>query len=87
MAQDMTREEVADLIDRFLDGTCGPYDWDDFTSVRLGDPELEVARQACVEVNWKYPSGRSTGYRSAEGRAELRSIAAELRKPKREAEG
>ncbi len=53
----------------------------------MKDPELEAARQACVEVYWKYPSGRSTGYCSAAGCAELRRIAAELRKPKREAEG
>jgi len=39
-----TRDEVADYIENFLNGNGGPWDWDDFTSVRIDDPELDQVR-------------------------------------------
>ena len=36
---------------RFMDGTGGPYEWDDFTSVPLKKvPELEAIRYAAAMV-------------------------------------
>lgn len=43
-------QAIADCIRTFMDGTCGPYDWDDFTSVPLKDPNLEVLRKAASLV-------------------------------------
>ncbi len=41
---DRTAAEVAAFIDDFISGTGGEWDWDDFTSVPLSDPELEAIR-------------------------------------------
>lgn len=41
MAVHYTKAEVADIIEAFLDGTRGRWDWDDFTSLRIADPEPE----------------------------------------------
>lgn len=40
-----TPAEVAGFIRDFIDGTGGEWDWDDFTSVRLANPELEAIRR------------------------------------------
>jgi len=38
--------KIADLIRAFIDNTCGPYDWDDFTcGGPLGDPALDAIRK------------------------------------------
>jgi hypothetical protein len=45
-----TRAEVADIIDAFLSGAGGRWDWDDFCSVRIADPELDAMRIRCVNL-------------------------------------
>ncbi len=75
-----TREELADLIEKFLDGTGGQWDWDDFTSIKLRDPDLERIRERCVAIANDYPSNKRTEYCSPQGLKVLRSIVAELRK-------
>jgi hypothetical protein len=40
-----TPAEVAGFLRDFIDGTGGDWDWDDFTSVRLANPELDAIRQ------------------------------------------
>jgi hypothetical protein len=42
---------AAHSIRTFLDGTCGPYDWDDFTSCPLGDPKVDSIRLRAIGVN------------------------------------
>ena len=36
----MTKDQVHE-IETFLAGSGGAWDWDDFISIRLDDPELE----------------------------------------------
>jgi hypothetical protein len=79
MADHFNRLEAADLIVRFLEGSCGSYEWDDFTSVRYQDPVLEAARERCVLVRDQHPPDRKGHYCNGDGEAMLRSIAAELR--------
>ena len=80
MAQQLTRKEAADLIVSFLNGSCTPYEWDDFTSIPCSDPFVEHARQRCISVRDEYPPAGSIGYSSARGIEILRSIEAELRR-------
>jgi hypothetical protein len=56
---------IANCIRGFIDGTCGPYDWDDFTSVPLKDPDLEAIRISAELV--QLPA-------DAEGMAQLRHL-------------
>ena len=40
-----TPAEVEGFIRDFIEGTGGEWDWDDFTSVSIANPELESIRQ------------------------------------------
>ena len=51
MAIRRTREEVADIIERFLEHSGGKWDWDDFTSVSIKDPDLERIRLTCLHLH------------------------------------
>ena len=74
-----TREEVISCIESFLDGTCGPHDWDDFTSASLKAPELEAVRRECAAIRDLYPPTVPGWYTSDQGFQELRRIVAQLR--------
>ena len=41
---------AARTIRSFLDETCGPYDWDDFTSCSLRDPNVDSIRLRASSV-------------------------------------
>lgn len=76
MAAKYTKSEVAEIIEQFLDGTGGPWDWDDFTSIRIADPELEAIRVRCVELHHATISGQYCG---PDGLAEMRRMVDQLR--------
>src|SRR5690349_18513663 len=50
--------EVADIIDRHVQGTEGPWDWDDFTSVPIRDDRLDAIRLQCLELDHAPPEIR-----------------------------
>ena len=74
----LNKKEVVDIIEAFILGTGGDYDWDDFISIRLKDPELEEIRKKCADLPNKYPSEKKE-YCSSEGVIELRNILRELK--------
>jgi hypothetical protein len=78
MADDMTRAEARQIILNFLSHTGGRWDWDDFISVRLADPELEKVRVIAAELPDRFPPGIGGGYCGPEGIAILRKLADEL---------
>ena len=45
-----TRAEVADLLEREADGRGRDAEWDDFTCIRIADPELEAIRATIVRA-------------------------------------
>lgn len=45
-----TAEEVAQYLRSFLDDSGGKWDWDDFISIPLADPNLESIRQRASSV-------------------------------------
>ncbi|MFZ1087121.1 MAG: hypothetical protein WAN35_19325 [Terracidiphilus sp.] len=44
-----TVDEVAEAIEMHIDGTEGPWDWDDFTSIPMADDRLDEIRLRCIE--------------------------------------
>ena len=63
--------DVVNIIERHADGTEGPYDWDEFTSVPIADPRLDEVRRRCIRLDvLVLPDHR---------RGELRKIVDELR--------
>ncbi len=45
-----TRSEVADILERYVQGEDNDAEWDDFTCVRIADPELEAIRVAIIRA-------------------------------------
>ena len=77
----MTKEQIAQLIRSFVDGSCGEWAWDDFTSVRQSDNELEEVRQRILKIPDKYPSTHPNVWTNDEGIQALLEIA-EMLSPK-----
>ncbi len=46
----MSVVELALLIRRFLDGSTDAWEWDDFISIRSGDPAVEQYRSMIAAV-------------------------------------
>jgi hypothetical protein len=51
--------EVADKIEGHIQGTEGPWDWDDFTSVPIADDRLDAVRLRCLELEQALPEERT----------------------------
>ena len=49
-AMKRTAAEVAKCLRDFIDGTGGDWDWDEFESVPIDDPELERIRREAAEA-------------------------------------
>ena len=79
MAQNLTAAEVADVIERFVEGRTGTWEWDDFTSIRQCDVAVEQARLRCIAVRQEFPSNHPQHYCSTDGLEALRDIAKHLR--------
>jgi hypothetical protein len=72
--------EVARILEDFLEGTGGPWDWDDFTSgMSLDDPELEEIRNRCTGLWAEFPSDNPRHYCSEQGRKVIRDYIRQLR--------
>lgn len=51
-----------------------PWEWDDFISVPLDNPELDRIRARCDELPAQYPSDDGHSYCNDDGLAEIRSL-------------
>lgn len=81
-AKPATREELlaaADLIERFVSGAVGPWEWDDFTSLRHRNPAVEALRREVTAVVDVFPRTRPTEWCSAEGVQRFIEIATRVR--------
>ena len=75
-----TAAEVSEIIERFLDGTSQPYEWDDFTSIPIADPFLDGIRHVCAHVDSAFPpEPESHRYCSERGAELIRAIASHLK--------
>ena len=70
---------IADLIDRFVNGDVGPYEWDDFCSYRGLTPAMEALRVEIATVEGEYPPTHSREWCSEAGIQRLREIAERIR--------
>lgn len=74
-----THEEVAAVIERFLDGSCGPFDWDDLLSFPIEAPDLEKLRVMLANLPLTHPPKQRGHYTNAAGEQLLRQTAEILR--------
>jgi hypothetical protein len=72
-----TASEVADLVERFLDGRSSyPQEWNDFVDGSQRDKAVEVYRKRCYDLD---PRVNRPGDPDPEAVAELRSMIGRLR--------
>ena len=76
----MTRHEVADCIESFLNATGGPWDWDDFIHATIDDPDLTAIQTRCAKLPEEFPPTEPNHYCSAEGFEVLREFVQDLRR-------
>ncbi len=74
-----TREEVANTIEGFVNGTGNQWAWDGFISIRLDYPELEALRQKIVALPVEFPPSNPRDYCSEAGMEKMRQIVQDLR--------
>jgi len=74
-----TREEVAGIIDRFLNGTSTDTEWDDFVCVPLADSTLEEIRKRCSVLDEEYPPIEKYSYCNDQGTEILKEYVKQLR--------
>lgn len=74
-----TAAEVADFIENFLEGRDGPWDWDEFLTIPIADPDLDRVRERCLELPKVYPAPKGGGFCSEDGIAEMRRMVEALR--------
>jgi hypothetical protein len=76
----MGYDELADVIERFIDGTSPPWEWDDYSLGRTyEDPFLASVQKRMLSVGVEFPSTSEREYTSPEGLVVLRELVKELR--------
>ena len=75
---EMSLLELSSLIQRFLNGSVGPWEWDDFTSIKSKDPTIEHYRLAIVDIADRFPSPTPEQWASDAGLDELRQVAMKI---------
>jgi hypothetical protein len=80
MSVSVNYNELADVIERFVNGTAKKWDWDDYIiGVRYKDPFLCDIQRRALAVSTEFPPGAEGGYTNSEGLAVLRGLADQLR--------
>jgi hypothetical protein len=75
----LSKEDVADEIEAFLNGTCGDYAWSDFCTFTVADPELDKIRARCAQLDEEFPPEKLGEYCGSEGISVLRGYVEYLR--------
>jgi len=66
-----TPAQVADAIEKHVEGREEPWDWDRFTSVPIANDRLDAIRLRCTQLDYETPQTRLR---------ELKTIIADLRR-------
>jgi hypothetical protein len=75
-----SKEEVATILEEFIEGRGGKWNWDDFVFVDIDDPELDRIRERCDLLSHEFPPDAPGQYCSDRGVEVIRNFIAELRK-------
>ena len=77
---ELTRKEVAQIMEDFLSGSGEPLAWDGFTlGMTFEDPELEDIRLRCAGLTAEFPPTQPNHYCSEHGLAIIRGYIQLLR--------
>jgi hypothetical protein len=76
----MTYVEVAEILERFVDGTGGRWDWDNYCATRFRNSYLQDMQDRLCALTDEFPPANGIGYCSPEGNAVILAYATELRR-------
>ena len=80
-SQPLGRLEVAQILETFLQGTGGPWDWDDFISVgTVADGRLKQIQLHVNLLSEEFPPEKLGEYCNERGRDVIRRYIEELRR-------
>jgi len=77
-----TASEVADIIERFIEGKGSDWEWDDFISLSIQDPTLDKIRVRCLQLDKEFPPAGPSQYTNENGLKVLREYVRQLREMK-----
>lgn len=77
---DRTPAEIAKFMQDFLNGTGPKWEWDDFLSTPLADPELEKIRERCRHLDLEFPPDKPGAFTSPQGLAVIRAYLDQLQR-------
>ena len=75
----MSPFKIADIIERFIEGKGSKWDWDDFISSPINDPNLDKIRIRCSQLRDEFPPIKPGEYTNEEGLIILKQYIIELR--------
>jgi len=76
----LSNQEVAQILEDFLEGRGSQWAWDDFTlGMSFDDKGLEDIRIRCVGLSKEFPPNNSSEYCNEQGREVLRGYIKQLR--------
>jgi hypothetical protein len=76
----LSKLEVAQILQDFLDGTGKPNTWDGFTlGMSFEDDYLDRIRTRCARLSGEFPPAVSSEYCGEQGREVIRNYIRELR--------
>jgi hypothetical protein len=76
---ELTREQVAAIIESFVNRTAGTWDWDDFFTFPIADPRLNEIRERCISLSEEFPPNNEGEYCGPPGVEVMRAFIRELR--------
>ena len=68
----VTARDYADFVERYIEGVDGPYEWDEFMTIPVGDGRLDAVRRRLYDLGGGGPPF------SQKTLADLREILREL---------
>jgi len=75
---DHERQHVAEMLGRFIAGSAGDWEFDDFASTKSSDPLIEARRRELIALPRSFPPRDPAHFCSAEGLERIAAIADEL---------
>ena len=79
-SRNLSKHEVANTLDRFVNGSGDAWEWDDFINgSALQDESLELIRIQCQQLPSTHPSLEGHSYCSAQGVQTMKQLVAKLR--------
>jgi hypothetical protein len=79
----LSHQQVAQLMQDFLDGNGHPMAWDGFTQgMSFENPYLEDVRIRCAGLSQEFPSANQSRYCNEQGLEVIRNYIRELRESK-----